>query len=53
MLAGKHLTDPPRGDPTRAPARYRLEQSMDRPDHDGLTIRNYRAGALADSAENE
>jgi len=34
MLAGKHLTDPPRGDPTRAPAGYRLEQSMDRPDHD-------------------
>src|SRR5439155_23126201 len=45
MLAGKHLPDPPRRDPARAPARYRLEQPMDRLHHDDLTIRNCRAGA--------
>src|SRR2546422_5196194 len=45
MLAGKHLPDPPRRDPARAPARYRLEQPMDRLHHHDLTIRNCRAGA--------
>src|SRR2546422_10676409 len=53
MLAGKHLPDPPRRDPARAPARYRLEQPMDRLHHHDLTIRNCRAGAQGPPLNNE
>ncbi len=53
MLAGKHLPDPPRRDPACAPARYRLEQPMDRIHHHEHTIRNCRAGAQGPPLNNE
>ena len=53
MLAGKHLPDPPRRDPACAPARYRLDQPMDRIHHHDHTIRNCRAGAQGPPLNNE